>query len=175
MVDYLTPTVIQPNILDTDISSFELLLLTHIFEFERSGDEFYFFAEDAPATGISIDRAELLAAIAESKDRPSSLLDAIQEQIAKAPPDQSDIDLDLSGESWEFLFQDIVGRSASLSYVTAVSSFTCTKMRPDGFGGMAVLITKDAIVGKSTHEILEDFLAEAGVDKSAHDTETGHD
>jgi len=33
-------------------------------------------------------------------------------------------------------------------------------MRPDGFGGMAVLITADAIVGKSTNDILEDFLAE---------------
>ena len=37
-------------------------------------------------------------------------------------------------------------------------------MRPDGFGGMAVLITSDAIVGKSTNDILEDFLAEAGLD-----------
>jgi hypothetical protein len=33
-------------------------------------------------------------------------------------------------------------------------------MRPDGFGGMAVLITADAILGKSTDDILEDFLAE---------------
>jgi hypothetical protein len=33
-------------------------------------------------------------------------------------------------------------------------------MRPDGFGGMAVLITEDTILGKSTNDILEDFLAE---------------
>jgi hypothetical protein len=33
-------------------------------------------------------------------------------------------------------------------------------MRPDGFGGMAVLITADAILGKSTNDILEDILAE---------------
>jgi hypothetical protein len=32
--------------------------------------------------------------------------------------------------------------------------------RPDGFGGVAVLITADAIRGKSTNDILEDFLAE---------------
>jgi hypothetical protein len=36
-------------------------------------------------------------------------------------------------------------------------------MRPDGFGGMAVLITADAIVGKSTSDLLEDFLVEAGL------------
>ena len=33
-------------------------------------------------------------------------------------------------------------------------------MRPDSFGGMAVLITVDAILGKSTNDIIEDFLAE---------------
>jgi hypothetical protein len=37
-------------------------------------------------------------------------------------------------------------------------------MRIDGFGGMAVLITRDAIVGKSTNDLLDDFLAEAGLD-----------
>ena len=72
----------------------------------------------------------------------------------------TEIEIDFSGTSWEFIFQDIVRRSATLRYVTAVTSFTCSKMRPDGFGGMAVLITADAIVGKSTNDILEDFLAE---------------
>ena len=34
-------------------------------------------------------------------------------------------------------------------------------MRPDGFGGMAVLVTADAIKGKSTQDIIGDFLDEA--------------
>ena len=34
-------------------------------------------------------------------------------------------------------------------------------MRSDGFGGMTVLITADTIKGKSTNDILEQFLAEA--------------
>jgi hypothetical protein len=33
-------------------------------------------------------------------------------------------------------------------------------MRPNGFGGMAVLITAEAIHGKSTLDVLEDFLAQ---------------
>lgn len=65
---------------------------------------------------------------------------------------------------WKSILQDIVRRSKSLRYVTAVSSFTASKMRPDGFGGMAVLITPKAIVGKSTNDIIEDFLAEAHLD-----------
>lgn len=53
-----------------------------------------------------------------------------------------------------------------MRYVTALSSFTCSKMRPDGFGGMAVLITADSVMGKSTHDILEDFLAETDLDQA---------
>jgi hypothetical protein len=60
--------------------------------------------------------------------------------------------------------QDIVRRSKTLSYISVVTSFTCSKMRPDGFGGMAVLITPDAIVGKSTGDFLQDMIEEAGFD-----------
>ena len=55
--------------------------------------------------------------------------------------------------------QDIVCRSPTLDHVTAVSAFTCSRMRPDGFGGMAVVITADFVRGKSTNDILEDFLS----------------
>jgi hypothetical protein len=48
-----------------------------------------------------------------------------------------------------------------LQYITAVSAFICSKMRPDGFGGMAMLITADTVMGKSTNDIVEDFLNEA--------------
>ena len=69
----------------------------------------------------------------------------------------------MSGTSIEFFLQDIVKRSATLKYVTVVSAFTCSKMRPDGFGGMAVVITADAIKGKSTDDIVNDCLDELGV------------
>lgn len=62
---------------------------------------------------------------------------------------------------WQEIFQDIVRRSATLRYITAVSAYTCDKMKPDGFGGMAVLITDSAICGKDTNEILQDFLNQA--------------
>ena len=44
-------------------------------------------------------------------------------------------------------------------------------MRPDGFGGMAVLITREAIVGKTTGDFLEDMIAEAGLDDQRPGTE----
>ena len=85
----------------------------------------------------------------------------VTEQLARLPADNVEIELDFSDMSWESIFQNIVRRSATLRYVTAVSAFTCSRMRPDGFGGMAVLITPSAIMGKSTSDIIEDFLNEA--------------
>ena len=55
-------------------------------------------------------------------------------------------------------------RSRTLSYISIVAAFTCTRMRPDGFGGMAVLITADAVRGKSTNDLIEEFLSDAGLD-----------
>jgi galactokinase len=54
-----------------------------------------------------------------------------------------------------------VRRSPTLRYVTAVSAFTCSKMRPDGFGGMAILITASEVMSKLTNDIIQDFLNEA--------------
>jgi hypothetical protein len=88
----------------------------------------------------------------------------VTEKLAAVDADAQAIDLDLSGTSWEFLLKDIVKRSTTLSYVSVITAFTWSKMRPDGFGGMIVLITRDAIVGKSTNDLLEDFLAAAGLD-----------
>ena len=90
------------------------------------------------------------------------------EHLARIPADNVEIELDFSDRRWEAIFQDIIRRSATLRYVTAVSAFTCSKMRPDGFGGLAVLITADTVMGKSTSDIVADFL-NAAVPGRAHE------
>lgn len=164
MADYFEQTVVQQIIPTADMTPLERLLLSHIFECEPDCDGWYFFAEQSPSTMIFVTRAELQAALASSPDVESAAHLYVTEQLATANADATEIDLDLSGTSWEFFLQDIVKRSRTLAYVSVVAAFTCSKMRPDGFGGMAVLITRDAIVGKSTNDLLEDFLAEAGLD-----------
>jgi hypothetical protein len=164
MADYFEQTVVQQTIPDADMTPLERLLLSRIFDCEADGDGCYFFAEQSPSTMIFATRAELEAALASSPDVESAAHLYVTEQFAAADADGPEIDLDLSGTSWEFFFQDIVKRSKTLAYVSVVAAFTCSKMRPDGFGGMAVLITRDAIVGQSTSDLLEGFLAEAGLD-----------
>ena len=166
MADYFSPTVIQQTIPAADISPLERLLLSRIFSAEPHGEGLYFYADESPADMIALSRAELAAALAASQTFTSSTNAYVAERLADLPDDEDAMDLDLSGTSWEFIFQDIVQRSKTLRFVTAVSSFTCSKMRPDGFGGRAVLITADSVMGKSTHDILEDFLAEASLDET---------
>ncbi len=160
MADYHTPTVVQQTIPNADMTPLERLLLTNIFDADESGGEHYFYAEESPQTMLTLDKAELDAAIAASQEHPSSVLPAIQERLSRREPDQSTIYLDLSGVSWETIFQDVVRRSNTLKFISIISSFTCSKMETNAFGGMAVVITGTNIRGKSTEDILEELLEE---------------
>ena len=172
MADYYQQTVVQQTIPEADMTPLERLLLSRIFSSERDGDGWYFFAEENPAVMITVGRAELVEALAATSDEGSSAYLCVIEQLRAGSPvaseielDISDASLDLSGTSYEFFFQDIVKRSNTLKYISIVTAFTCSRMRPDGFGGMAVLITPEAIVGKTTGDFLEDMIAEAGLDE----------
>jgi len=159
MADYFTPTVIQPAIPLADITPLERLLLSHVFNAEPDGEGLYFYAEEGPADMVWLDRAPIETALAQSP--PSTATTFVTDQLARVPVDNVEIELDFTDRYWESILQDIVRRSATLRYVTAVSAFTCSKMRPDGFGGMAVLITGSHVMGKSTNDIIQDFLNEA--------------
>ena len=161
MADYYTPTVVQPTIPNVDITPLERLLLTQVFSAEPDGDGLYFFSEDGPSDMLLVNRAELDAAVASSQYAGASVANTyVKEHLEKLSADEKEVDLDLSGTSWEIFFQDIVRRSSTLQHITVVSSFYCSKMRPDGFGGMASLITANFIKGKSTGDMLSDFLDE---------------
>lgn len=164
MADYYTPTVIQQTIPDADMTPLERLLLSHIFDSERDGDGWYFFSEQGPSDMLSIEWRALQAALAASDDAGDSTANTFVREHLPDPqaigPQPSHLDLDLSTTSWEFIVQDIVKRSLTLTYVSAVSSFTCSRMRPDGFGGAAVVISADEIIGKSTSDLLEEFIAQ---------------
>ncbi|MGO9475839.1 MAG: hypothetical protein ACLPWS_20895, partial [Rhodomicrobium sp.] len=139
----------------------ELLVLKRIFDSETINGELYFFSEEAPNDVLSLNWAELHEALEQSKDIPSCIYEDVKGQFEAAVPGAEVIELDMSGTSWEFIFQDIVKRSKSLNYISVMASFTCSKMRRDGFGGMVTLITPEDIRGKSTTDIIEEFLNEA--------------
>ncbi len=161
MADYYSPTVVQQTIPNIDMTPLERLLLTHMFESEPDGEGLYFFASESTSDVIWVDRAELEAALAASEAFESGANAFVIERLAQVPPGESEIELDYSVISWEPMFQDIVRRSSTLEYISVIMSFTCTKMRPEGFGGMAILITANTIAGKSTEDILCELMDQA--------------
>ncbi len=161
MADYLSPTVVQPTIPNADMTPLERLLLMQIFESEPDGDGLYLFAEASPEELITLPIEALRNALSASDGVASETATLVIERLEGVGEEDSHVEFDLSMTSWEFIFQDIVKRSTTLDHLSVVSAFTCTRMRPDGFGGMAILITADAIRGKSTEDILGEFLVQA--------------
>lgn len=157
MADYFTQMVVHQIIPDIDITPLERLLLSQIFTMEVSDRGIYFFTEDGPSDMLWIPRHELEHALAASKGVESAALAFVQDELAKTGIGTGEIELDMTGLGWEFLFQDIVRRSAALDFVSIEAAFTCSKMRSDGFGGMAVLITAEQVFCKSTGELLQEF------------------
>lgn len=115
----------------------------------------------------TIGRAALEAALAASELDVDNTANAfVSKLLADLKDDElqdDHLDVDFSETSWDSILQDIVRRSSTLRYVSAVSSFTCSRMRPGGFGGAVVVISADAILGKSTTDLLEEFIEQVAL------------
>lgn len=157
MASYFMPTVVQTTIPNTDMTPLERLVLSHIFDAEPDGDGLYFFAEESPDECIEVDAVELLAAHQDSVGIDSSLDSIVAERLAESAAADTHIELDLTVTSWATIFQDVVRRSPTLKEVAVVAAFTCSRMLRDGFGGMATLITADAIRSCATDEMIAQF------------------
>jgi hypothetical protein len=160
MADYYSPTVIPEIIPNADMTKLELLLLSHMFDADSDGGGTYFHSWQGPSDLIWVDRAELNSALDAARGSDSQVWGYVEEKFKNAKSDDDSVELDMSGVSWEVILQDIVRRSAKLRYITVTTAFTCSKMRADGFGGMALFITADAIKACSTTEFLSDCLAD---------------
>ena len=134
MADYASPTVVQPTIPNADMTALERLLLTHIFESEPDGDGLYFFAEMSPNDQIELPIAELRAALASAEGVASETAAFVQGQLKDVGDDEPYVQM-ISARRCTIHLQDDCQRSPTLNHIAIVTSFTCTKMRSDGFGG----------------------------------------
>lgn len=150
MANYYASTVVCPNIPFTDMTPIEELLLTAVFGSEHTEDGLYLFAEISLNEMPSLDIEEVRAALLESPDCRTA--DYVREELAKLDDDAEDFDPE-SEVPWEFALQDIVRRSPTLCHFEVTTSFTCSKMRPDGFGGAITVIAPEGIASASTEEM----------------------
>lgn len=160
MADYFSPTVIPEVIPNADMTKLELLLLSQMFDADSDGDGTYFHSWQGPSDLIWVNRAELSAALDAVRGSNSQVRNYVEDKLKTGAADDTSVELDMGGLSWEVILQDIVRRSAKLRYITVITAFMCSKMRTDGFGGMALFIIADAIKGCSTTEFLSDCLAD---------------
>jgi hypothetical protein len=161
MADYYTPTVIDPMIPLAAIQPIERLFLAQVFDEELTSETAYYYSEDGTRDLISLPAVEVRAALDAGKPETSRLAQKLIDEQPNAILGEDDIDLDMCGDLWADVLQDIVRRSADLDHVTVTMAFTCSKMRPDGFGGLAMLITASTVRSESTHTLFERFYAEA--------------
>ena len=158
MADYFSQTVIRPDIPRAAMTDLEWRVLRDMFEHEETGEDIYFFASHGPHDLVFVEIAEARQLLEESVGVASSVADLVAEQLGKCDAEAAELELDMSVIGFEGIFQDIVCRSA-LDYVEVEAAWTCSKMRPDGFGGAATLITADDIESVSTAGFLEAAVA----------------
>ncbi len=158
MADYFSQTVIRPDIPRTAMTALEYKVLGQIFDHEDVGDDVYFCAGHGPNDLLFLELAEVKTLLNEDEGVASGLADLVRQEMAKCDADDAELELDMSAIGFEGIFQDIVRRSA-LDHVEVEAAWTCSKMRPDGFGGAATLITADDIETVSTAGWLEEAIA----------------
>ena len=168
MADYYTPTVVDPMIPLAAMMPIERLLLSQVFNEELSGNAAYYFSEDGANDLISLPAAEVRAALDAATPDTSRLAQKLIDEQPDAILGEDDIDLDMCGDLWADVLQDIVRRSPDLDHLTVTMAFTCSKMRPDGFGGLAMLITASTIRSESTHTLFDRFYSEAAANGEIH-------
>ena len=161
MADYSTPTVVDPMIPLAAMLPIERLFLSQVFDEELDGETASYCSDDGTRDLISLPAADVRAALDPATPETSRLAQKLIDEQPDAILSEDDIDLDMCGDLWADVLQDIVRRSPDLDHLTVTMAFTCSKMRPDGFGGLAMLITASTIRSESTHTLFDRFYAEA--------------
>lgn len=161
MAEYYTPTVVDPMIPLAAMLPIERLFLAQVFSEEIEGKTAYYCSDDGASDLITLDAETVRTALEATTAETSSLAKKLLDEHGDAILGDDDIDLDMCGDLWPDVLQDIVRRSPDLDHLTVTMAFTCSKMRPDGFGGLAMLITASTIRSESTHTLFDRFYTEA--------------
>jgi hypothetical protein len=161
MANYYTPIAVQQPIPAADLTGLERLLLAEIFDMQIDDDAFYFSSEQGLSDVLYLDAAQVRSCLDDPAARGTTAWKQIVDQYAEDIHEGGDFEVDASGGRWENILQDVVRRSGTLDHLSVIASYTCDKLRPESLGGMVMLITADQVRGKSTHELMAEFIAEA--------------
>ena len=159
----------HPPIPHADVTPLEKLMLTHVLECSETYIGFVLFSDVGPINPITVKRQALLNAFRASASVADSALNAFigSRILALLPtsPDGEDLDIDvevdLSEFPWQFIVQDIVARSPSLSEMTVIQWMNHPSQRPETYGTSVSLITGKGIHHATSEELLNRFRSQA--------------
>lgn len=157
MADYYSQCVVSPTLPLADLTAAEQLLLRNIFDSELDDEGLYLFAEIGRNSMIDLELPDILAALT-ATGTASAATRLLSKAVADMAEGESVAEIDLD-DDWIEILQEIVARSKTLTFVAVETGFNCSKMRPDGFGGAAVVITADAVDAMSTSQFIDETLA----------------
>jgi hypothetical protein len=132
-----------------------------VFDEEVADGTAYYYGEDGANDLIFLPAGDVRAALDAVTPGTSRLAQKLIDEQPDAILGEDDIELDMCGDLWAAVLQDIVRRSPDLDHLTVTMAFTCSKMRSDGWGGLAMLITAETIRSESTNTLLDRFFQEA--------------
>ncbi len=155
MADYFSQSVVTPSIPACDMNAAEHLLLTSVFCHQAEDDHVYFFADTWREMHFALPVASMRAALSASSSDCVAARFLAERITGYADEEFIDIDMD---DHWMEILQDIVRRSSTLAHIAIETSYSCTRMLADGFGGQAIVITADAIESMSTSQFIEEAL-----------------
>lgn len=164
MTDYYTPTVVDPVIPVSAILPVETMFLAQVFNEDVENGIAYYYSEDGASDLIYLDPKEVHEALEATDHVSSRLVAKLLDEHAEAIQGAEEIELEMAGDLWPDVLQDIVRRAPDLQELTVTMAFTCSKMRPHGFGGLAMLVTADKIRSESTHTLFDRFYKEAAAE-----------
>lgn len=159
MANYFTPTVIRPSLPESEVSPLTLFILTAIFEYEKHDGKIRFFSRTGHERTVSLDSDELQRVTKVSEQSENGIERGYTLPVSDIHERDGDSDLVEIEFDMDFIYlvlRDVVLRSPSIDRIEMISSFTCDRMREDGFGGSAAVITADEIKYFSTHDFLKD-------------------
>lgn len=165
MADYYSPTVVTPFIPTADIMPLERLILGMVFDEETDENgRVFFHSSCGPSEVVAIEAKQLRQAHEASRDLECGLAAYVALRLAETkdcePHDYIELDLSAAALGWDGMLQSIVRRSPTLDEIIVTVAFTCSRMRPDGFGGSITRITAKALQYGSTTDILAEFRAD---------------
>jgi hypothetical protein len=168
MPDYHSPTVVQPAIPLGDLSPLERLLLTHMLnsKIDDLAQTLFAYSEFGAVHRPVIVIGQLRRAFEQSRGYASQILAHIAglidntSRLDDGEQFELDVDDELDSNPFLLILQDIVRRSPRVTWFSVLTSYTCSRMEPDGFGGSATLVSADRILHRSTDDLLEEFVGE---------------